>query len=166
MKEKLSSNMEMYLKTIFQLEGENPPVRVKSIADSLGVTMPSVSEAVRNLKARGLVEHVSYGQVKLSADGRSLAIRVNERFESLRRFLIDVLRVDDSVAEAEACEIEHVVGRHTLGRLRLFIDWMKNHRPRDVDDCITEFHRYLDQRDERDSETSDHAVGNPNRDVV
>ena len=110
MSEKLSPNMEMYLKTIYQLERDDVPVRVKSIAASLGVTMPSVSEAVRNLKAKGLVEHVSYGKVRLSTAGRDVASGVDERFRSLRRFLVEVLRIDDAVAETEACEIEHVVG--------------------------------------------------------
>ena len=78
MNQKLSPNMEMYLKTILRLEKDSSSVRVKAIADSLGVTMPSVSEALRNLKSRGLVEHSSYGEVKLSEDGRSVAAGVNE----------------------------------------------------------------------------------------
>jgi DtxR family Mn-dependent transcriptional regulator len=150
MNEKLSPNMEMYLKTILRLERDDAPVRVKSIADSLGVTMPSVSEAIRNLKSKGLVEHVSYGKVRLSANGRGLAGEVDERFRSLRRFLVEVLKIDDTVAETEACEIEHVVGQETLGRLSSFLEWVKHHRPEDVDSCINGFHLYLEKLSEGD----------------
>ena len=81
----LSSNMEMYLKTILRLGADGRPVHVKAIAESLGVTMPSVSEALRSLKARGLVLHPSYGAVQLSARGRKLAEAINRRFEVLRQ---------------------------------------------------------------------------------
>jgi DtxR family Mn-dependent transcriptional regulator len=158
MSEKLSPNMEMYLKTILQLERDDAPVRVKSIADSLGVTMPSVSEAVRNLKSKGLVEHVSYGKVRLSAHGRDLAGEVDERFRSLRRFLVEVLKIDDMVAESEACEIEHVVGQETLGKLSSFLEWVKHHRPADVDSCITGFHEYLQKLGEGNIEAAERLL--------
>lgn len=140
---KLSPNMEMYLKTILRLEQGESTVRVKAIADSLGVTMPSVSEALRTLKKKGLVEHSAYGEVALSEDGRQVAASVNARFELLRRFFRDMLRVDDATAEREACEIEHVVGEMTLTRLAAFVEWMTYHRE-DIKDCLLRFHEYLD----------------------
>jgi DtxR family Mn-dependent transcriptional regulator len=140
---KLSPSMEMYLKTILRLEQGESTVRVKAIADSLGVTMPSVSEALRTLKKKGLVEHSSYGEVGLSEDGRQVAASVNARFELLRRFLRDMLRVDDATAERESCEIEHVVGEVTLTRLAAFVEWMTYHRE-DIKDCLFRFHEYLD----------------------
>jgi Mn-dependent DtxR family transcriptional regulator len=83
--------------------------------------------------------------VKLSTAGRDVASGVDERFRSLRRFLVEVLKIDEAVAETEACEIEHVVGQDTLGRLSAFLEWIKNHRPMDVESCITGFHEYLDK---------------------
>ncbi len=151
---KLSPNMEMYLKTILRLEQGDAPVGVKAIADSLGVTMPSVSEAVRNLKSRGLVEHVSYGKVRLSHNGRDMASAVDERFESLRQFFVEVLQVDADVAEGEACEIEHVVGHDTLMRMSAFVEWVRHHRPEDVDSCIAGFHLYLEKLLDGDHEAA------------
>lgn len=143
MNDKLSPNMEMYLKTILRLEKDSSSVRVKAIADSLGVTMPSVSEALRNLKSRGLVDHSSYGEVKLSEEGRTVAAGVNERFELLQKFFADMLRVNDDTAEKEACEIEHVVGEDTMNRLTAFVEWMSHHHE-DIADCVRKFHIYLD----------------------
>lgn len=142
MKKRLSSNMEMYLKTILRLERRGGPVRVKAIADSLGVTMPSVSEALRNLKTRGLVDHASYGVVTLSADGRLVAAEVNKRFELLHRFLTDMLHLEDHIAEKEACEIEHVVGEDTFERLTAFLDWLAQHGE-EIAECIEKFHEFL-----------------------
>jgi DtxR family Mn-dependent transcriptional regulator len=140
--EKLSPSMEMYLKTILRLEQSGSPVRVKAIADLLGVTMPSVSEAIRSLMAKGLVDHSSYGEVGLSESGRTTAASVHERFELLRKFLADMLRVDGETAEREACEIEHVVGEVTLTRLAAFVEWMTFHG-KDIEGCVANFHRYL-----------------------
>jgi DtxR family Mn-dependent transcriptional regulator len=140
--EKLSPSMEMYLKTILRLEQGGTPVRVKAMADSLGVTMPSVSEALRTLMAKGLVEHSSYGEVGLSQEGRVVASSVHERFELVQRFLSEMLKVDEEIAEREACEIEHVVGEVTLTRLAAFVEWMTYHKS-DIEDCVTRFHVYL-----------------------
>lgn len=140
--DKLSPNMEMYLKTILRLEHDHPTVRVKAIAESLGVTMPSVSEALRALRGRGLVDHSSYGGVKLTEEGRRLAASVNERFELLRTFFSKLLRLDEETADREACEIEHVVGEDTLGRLAAFVDWTTKQGD-DVRGCLSRFHEYL-----------------------
>ncbi len=140
---KLSPNMEMYLKTILRLGHGGSPVRVKSIAESLGVTMPSVSEALRSLKASGFVDHPAYGEVSLSEEGRRVATSVDERFVLLRRFLTEMLRVDGPTAEREACEIEHVIGEMTLTRLATFVEWTTIHRS-DIEDCLARYHRYLD----------------------
>jgi Mn-dependent DtxR family transcriptional regulator len=145
MSKKLSSNMEMYLKTILRLAVHDRPVRVKEIAESLRITMPSVSEALGTLKAKGLVLHPSYGEVKLSARGRRVAEGINERFEALRRFLSEVLMVDESVAEREACEIEHVVGTDTFRRLTAFLDYITNCE-KDIGEVISHFHEYLGYR--------------------
>jgi DtxR family Mn-dependent transcriptional regulator len=137
--------MEMYLKTILRLEEHGGPVRVKAIAEALSITMPSVSEALRTLKNKGLVLHSSYGEVKLSTNGRRLAVGVSERFEVLQRFLVEILGVDEEVAQLEACEIEHVVGRDTYKRLTLFLDFL-SHCEKDLSEIIDHFHDYLKQR--------------------
>ncbi|HUU45192.1 MAG TPA: metal-dependent transcriptional regulator [Acidobacteriota bacterium] len=124
----LSANMEMYLKTIKRLSPDGRPVRVKEIAQALGVTMPSVSGALRTLRARGLVVHPAYGTVRLSARGTRIAAAVNRRFAILQRFFTDVLGVDARTAARDACEVEHVVGADTLERLTVFLDNLNDAR--------------------------------------
>lgn len=145
MTKSLSSNMEMYLKTILRLGVDGQPVHVKAIAESLAVTMPSVSEALRSLKARGLVLHPSYGAVQLSARGRKLAEAVNSRFEVLQKFFVDVLQLNPRTAARDACEIEHVMGPETLVRLTAFLDYMQHCRM-DISGMMEHFHEYLELR--------------------
>ena len=137
--------MEMYLKTMLRLDEDGQPVRVKTIAESLGITMPSVSEALHTLKSKGLVLHPSYGEVRLSARGRRVAVGVNDRFEVLQRFLVEVLKVDERVAEHEACEIEHVVGKDTFERLTAYLDFLGTCRM-DLSEMMNHFHQFLEWR--------------------
>ncbi len=141
----LSSNMEMYLKTILRLGLDGEAVRVKAIAESLGVTMPSVSEALRSLKARGLVLHTSYGTVQLSSRGKKLAEAINSRYEVLQKFFVEVLQLNPRTAARDACEVEHVMGAETMARLTAFLDYMQHCRM-DIAAMIEHFHEYLELR--------------------
>jgi DtxR family Mn-dependent transcriptional regulator len=145
MNKPLSSNMEMYLKTILRLGADGEPVRVKAIAESLRVTMPSVSEALQSLKARGLVLHSSYGAVQLSSRGRKLAEVINSRYEVLQKFFVEVLQLNPRAAARDACEIEHVMGPETMARLTAFLDYMQHCRM-DIAAMIEHFHEYLELR--------------------
>ena len=91
------------------------------------------------------MQHASYGEVSLSDRGRRLAEGVNDRFEILQRFLIDILGVDEEVAEREACEIEHVVGKDTYLRLTAYLDYLSNCR-KDFSRVIEHFHEFLSWR--------------------
>jgi DtxR family Mn-dependent transcriptional regulator len=145
MTKSLSPNMEMYLKTVLQLGAGEQPVRVKAIAEALGVTMPSVSEALRSLRERGLVLHSSYGAVQLSARGRRTAEAINNRYQILQKFFVEVLKVDRRTAGQDACEIEHVMGPETLERLTVFLDYLQHCRM-DISGMIEHFHEYLSLR--------------------
>jgi DtxR family Mn-dependent transcriptional regulator len=160
---KLSPNMEMYLKTILRLGRDGQTVRVKAIADALGITMPSVSGALRQLKAKGLVLHSAYGAVRLSARGRRAAGQVDERYEILRKFFTDVLDLDPRTADRDACEIEHVLGNETLERLTAFLDYTTRCRL-DVKQVIEHFHEYLKWRLAGDYCQDCEAEGGPSQD--
>ena len=117
--------MEMYLKTIFEIDGAGRQARVKVIAERLGVTMPSVSGAIENLQKRGLVHHSPYGDVKLTSKGRRVAREVKDRNELIYRFLLEVLQLPDHIASRDACVLEHIVSPKTLERLSSFLEFTR-----------------------------------------
>lgn len=123
MSKALTPNMEMYLKTIYEIDGDGAAPRVKVIAERLGVTMPSVSGAVENLQSKGLVRHNPYGAVKLTSKGRNLAREVKDRNDLIYRFLLDVLQVPQPIASRDACVLEHVVSPATLKNLSAFLEF-------------------------------------------
>jgi len=121
MAQKLSSNMEDYLKAICELEMERGAARVKDIAERLNITMPSVSAALKNLEKHNLVNHPRYDLVGLSPKGKQIAQEIIQRHDVLKEFLSDVLGVDETIAERDACHIEHHVSPETVQRLAQFM---------------------------------------------
>ncbi|MGD8413921.1 MAG: metal-dependent transcriptional regulator [Candidatus Latescibacterota bacterium] len=142
----LTANMEMYLKTIFEITGDGGQPRVKTIAQRLGVTMPSVSGAIENLQKKGLVEHTPYGDVKLTSKGRRVARQVKDRNELIYRFLLDVLKLPPATATRDACVLEHVVSPRTLERLSSFLRFTESHSE-DVGRVIEQYSNWLKQEE-------------------
>lgn len=123
----LSANMQDYLETILALELERQVARVRDIAARLGVHVSSVSNALRVLKTRGLVEHESYGYAKLTPDGRMIAQQVRRRHEAIVDFLQRLLFMPPEQAEAEACRMEHSLSLEGLERLKALNEFMQAH---------------------------------------
>ena len=115
---KLSSQMEDYLETIYQLCREEGVARVKAIAERLEVTNPSVVGAIKNLKQRKLVWQERYGYVRLTEQGQEIAGAVTHRHEVLSSFFEKFLGLDPETASGDACRIEHAVSAETVRRLR------------------------------------------------
>lgn len=121
MEREQTASMEDYLEAVAMLRSRGKAVRVKDISVALGVTMPSVTAALRRLSEEGLVIHEKYGRVKLTAVGEKTAKDVFRRHEVLRRFLSGVLEIDPEIAREDACRMEHSVSPTTLERLSKFI---------------------------------------------
>lgn len=143
--EAISSSLQMYLKTILQLQTENQVARVKEIAERLGVTGATVSSTLRTLEERGWVRHERYGYATLTDEGKHLASCVLKRFEVVHQFLVDVLRIDPQTADADACLIEHDISPATLERLSLFIEFIQSDDPT-VSAIVHNFQQFLNTR--------------------
>lgn len=114
---KVSASLEDYLEAIYFLNGKNEGVRVTDVAVELNISKPSVNRAINTLKNQGMVEHEHYGALILTEKGLAIAEKIAGRHVMLKRFLINVLGVEESVAEGEACAIEHCLSSDTIERI-------------------------------------------------
>jgi len=121
----LSSTHEMYLKVLYRLEVENDMGRVRDMAKGLGVTPSTVSAVLKKLEQAGLVLHDHYGVIKLTPAGRRVAQCVVRRFDVIKTFLMDVLRLDVEAAEVDACMMEHAVSPGTVNRMESMVHLVK-----------------------------------------
>lgn len=119
---------EDYLEAVLALEQEHGTVRLTDVALKIGVTKPSASRAMKVLQADGYIHQESYGTIELTAKGRIKASQVYSRHKTLTTFLGDVLGLDQEIAEADACRMEHILSSETMERLSAFVEEHKEHR--------------------------------------
>ena len=122
----LSASMEDYLEAILEIEKSKRVVRVRDVAKKLGVTMPSVNGALKNLEAKGLISHEKYEYIELTDAGSIKASKILKSHKTIYKFLKDILGVDEETAEQDACKIEHVLSASTLKKMSTFIDDQTN----------------------------------------
>lgn len=120
---KLTESIEDYIESIYlENQKSNGGVRITDLALEMNVSKASANDAVRKLKELGYVEHERYGQIYLTESGMKLGEKIYEKHCFFVFFLKDVLGVSPSVAEEDACGIEHVVSEETFSKMKLFME--------------------------------------------
>lgn len=122
---KLSASLENYLRAIYHIVKEKQAARVKDISKCLEIGASSVSEALKNLTDKGLVNYEPYGIITLTLDGKEIAERIIERHGVICNFLENVLLVDKSEIEENASKIEHEVSDEVLTKFVRFLEFMQ-----------------------------------------
>jgi DtxR family transcriptional regulator, Mn-dependent transcriptional regulator len=117
----VSAAMENYLEAILRLSGEGDGARVRDIAGALSVHKSTVTAALRVLAGRKLINYSPYAKATLTRRGREIAESVARRHSGIRRFLTDVLLVDEDTANENACRMEHVMDATVLDRIDRFM---------------------------------------------
>ncbi len=123
-KAKLSSSLEDYLEAILILEQKNRVARVKDISAELGVTMPSVTGALKNLREQGLINYEKNSFINLTEEGMKIAESILNRHKVLMRFFTECLNLEGDWVEEQACSIEHAINHETAVRISNLTDWI------------------------------------------
>ena len=92
-------------------------VSTKLLAERIGVSASTVSEAVRKLADQGLVLHARYGAITLTEDGRLAAIAMVRRHRLLETFLVSELGYGWDEVHDEAEILEHAVSELLMARI-------------------------------------------------
>jgi len=137
----LSATLEDYLEAISRLTVEKGAARVRDIARALSVHKSTVTSALRSLAEKALVNYTPYEMTTLTDKGRRVADEIVRRHEVIRRFLSEVLLVENETAAANACRMEHVMDTDVLRRLSLFAEFVKE-CPRTGEDWLRRFSNY------------------------
>lgn len=114
----LSVAAEDHLKEIYKAtEWGADGVSTSELARALGTTPASVSDMVKRLGVRGLVDHRPYRPVRLTDAGRTAAVRVVRRHRLLETFLVAELGYTWDEVHDEAEALEHWVSERLVARL-------------------------------------------------
>lgn len=115
--EKHSRAVEDYLKAVYKLERDVAPVSTSDLAERLGRSAASVTNMVKSLAEQGLVSHVPYYGVRLSAEGRRAALRIIRRHRIIESYLIERLGYSWDGVHPEAERLEHAVSDDLVDRM-------------------------------------------------
>lgn len=122
---KPSESEENYLETILMLSHNGNPVRSVDIANELEFSKPSVSIAMKNLRANGyIIVDVNDGYITLTESGRKIAQMIYDRHMLISDWLI-FLGVDKETAVQDACKMEHGMSEESFIAIQKHIEEWK-----------------------------------------
>ena len=112
---------ENYLETIFMLSKTGKPVRSIDIVNKLDYSKPSVSIAMKNLRAKGHIVMDDDGVIALTVEGQKIAETMYERHVAISHWLM-FLGVDEETAVEDACKMEHVISEKSFTAIKNYIE--------------------------------------------
>lgn len=115
-----NESAENYLETILMLSKKLPVVRSIDIATELNFSKPSVSVAMKNLRANECVKVDDSGFITLTEKGRKIASDIYEKHTVISEWLIS-LGVTPEIASEDACGMEHHLSAESFQAIKNFI---------------------------------------------
>lgn len=112
---------ENYIKEIFHLQQESGIVNTGSLAAEMMTSPASVTDMLKKLKSKKLLQYEKYRGFKLNEQGRKIALEVVRRHRLWEYFLSTKLGFEWDKVHAIAEELEHVSSRELISRLDAFL---------------------------------------------
>ncbi|SER45224.1 metal-dependent transcriptional regulator [Pedobacter rhizosphaerae] len=117
---------ENYLKTIYHLAEKSSSVQTNAIAEQLQTKPASVTDMIKKLAEKGLVDYIKYQGVSLTTNGRLAAIDIVRKHRLWEVFLVDKLNFKWDEVHDVAEELEHIKSVDLIERLDEFLGFPKS----------------------------------------
>ncbi len=108
---------ENYLEAILRLSKKQLEIHAIDIVNALGFSKPSVSIALKKLKDDNYITIDQNSHISLTPKGLEIANKIYERHVIITNLLIK-LGVSNTIAEADACKIEHHISNETFDAIK------------------------------------------------
>jgi DtxR family Mn-dependent transcriptional regulator len=108
---------EDYIKAVYKLERASQKVTTSALAAELGLADASITDMVKKLSDRGLLNYTPYQGVGLTAKGRRMALQIIRRHRLWEMFLVKFLGFSWDQVHDEAERLEHVTSDELEQRL-------------------------------------------------
>jgi DtxR family Mn-dependent transcriptional regulator len=118
---KFSASEENYIKSIYRLQGETAKVNTNSLAGHLNMRAASVTDMLKRLQTKKLLEYKKYHGFRLNESGNKEALKIIRRHRLWEFFLVTRLGMDWDKVHAIAEELEHVSSSDLIKRLDNFL---------------------------------------------
>lgn len=118
-----------HLLAIRTLTNEQGYVRGIDIAKYLQLTRGSISITIKKLKTKGYITEDQNKFLGLSDKGIVLVNAVLSKRRLFEKLFSTILKVDPTIAEEDACKIEHLLTHETSAKLLSFIGFYLSAHP-------------------------------------
>lgn len=126
MKQPLSSTEENYLKAIFKVcERSDKPASTNDVAILLNTKAASVTDMLKRLSEKSLINYVKYKGVTLTYTGKKIATSLLRKHRLWEVFLTDKLNFGWEEVHEIAEQLEHIQSEELTNRLEEFLDHPK-----------------------------------------
>ena len=125
---------EDYLEALYFIIKEKGYAKVKDIANYFNISPSSVTEMFQKLEKQEYINYEKYGGATLTKKGEQIAVNTSKKHTTIYNFL-KIFDVPDTIANEDACRIEHVVHKKTMLRLTQFVSFIEHYeqQPRWLD---------------------------------
>lgn len=121
---KLSLVEENYLKAIYHLsEGGETGVTTNAIAEELSTKPASVTDMIRKLSEKNVVDYQKYKGVQISEKGKQMALHVIRKHRLWEVFLVEKLDFSWDEVHEVAEQLEHIKSPILISRLDKFLGY-------------------------------------------
>lgn len=117
-KDQIYESGEDYLECILQIDKKQGHVKSIDVANAMNYSKPSISRAMKILQEKGYIIMDEKKYIHLTESGQAQAEETYARHLLLKDLLTNVLGVDPTVAEDDACRIEHIISDETIEKLK------------------------------------------------
>jgi len=114
---------ENYLKTIYKLSEEAPSVTTNQLAATLHTKAASVTDMLKKLAEKKLIDYIPYYGVTLTEAGKKIAIDVVRKHRLWEYFLVEKLNFKWDEVHVMAEELEHISSVELVDRLDQFMGY-------------------------------------------
>ncbi|MBB6111171.1 metal-dependent transcriptional regulator [Mucilaginibacter lappiensis] len=131
---------ENYLKSIYHLSINAENVSTNQIAASLNTKASSVTDMLKKLADKALINYTKYQGVSLTSSGEKIAVNIIRKHRLWEYFLVEKLKFKWDQVHDMAEEMEHISSAELIDRLDEFMDYPQ-HDPHGepIPDCNGRF---------------------------
>ncbi len=123
----ITQGLEDYIEIIYNKISSGENVKAIDIANELGISRPSVSEALIKLADKDLIIYEGRKGIKITEKGEVEAKKVIKKHKILSEFFCDILGIDETASNKNACKIEHVIDEAVIEKIKSFNSFCKTY---------------------------------------
>ncbi len=123
MSPKLTQAEENYIKGIYHLQQSAGYVTTNELAAMLGARPASITDMLKKLKSKKLLQYEPYKEFCLSALGKKIALGIVRKHRLWEYFLVEKLQFGWDEVHEVAEELEHIGSEKLVEKLEAFLNY-------------------------------------------